>query len=136
MRIEFERDREIERRPTFLPSDLYKKLRHLRTLQGKDALFIPIRSLQYLAVVDEEEVFFVDGLGDRRIVLAWQNFRPADCARIGDPVPFELVIYRESARDAVLRLVREFSEAIELYESRHVGMPASGASITPFKQGE
>ncbi len=134
MRIEFERDEEIERRPTFLPADLYKKLRHLRTLQGREALFIPVRSLQYLAVVDDEEVFFVDGLGDRRIVLAWQHFRPADCARIGDPVPCELVIYRESARDAVLRLVREFSEAIELYESRHVGMPGSGASVTPFRR--
>ena len=136
MRIEFERDEEIERRPTFLPSDLYKKLRHLRTLQGREALFIPLRSLQYLAVVDDEEVFFVDGLGDRRVVLAWQNFRPADCTRIGDPVPCELVLYRESARDAVPRLVREFSEAIALYETRHARIPAAGARIAPFRRKE
>jgi len=132
MRIEFHRGEEIERRPTFLPSELYKKVRHLRTLQGREAIFIPIRSMQYLAVVDAEEVFFVDGLGDRRIVLAWQNFRPADCVRIGDPVPFE----NESARDAVQRLVREFTDAIELYESRHARIPGSGASITPFRREE
>ena len=69
-----------------------------------DCLFVPIRNMQYLAVVDEDEVIFSDGAGDRSIEMAWQNFRPQARSALTDSVPYEAVYYATGAPRTMIRL--------------------------------
>jgi len=40
------------------------------------SLFIPIRAMQYLAILDAEEFVFLDGERKCWIDIAWRNFQP------------------------------------------------------------
>jgi hypothetical protein len=77
---------EHHREASALPAVIYNALRLLLARAGGETLFIPIRSMQYLAIAGPEEVVFVDstggyayqdGEGGRLIRLAW---RPAPAA--------------------------------------------------------
>ena len=57
----FLRSHEIQREIRTLPADLYNLARILYCQSGNPALFVPIRDMQYLAVIDIEEIFFFRG---------------------------------------------------------------------------
>jgi len=57
MEERFYREREIARLPAFLPAATYNLAHTLLARAGK-CLSVPIRSLQYMAVLDAEEVHF------------------------------------------------------------------------------
>ena len=133
MRLSFRRGPELRRVASTLPAALYKQMRHLFNLHGEPSLFVPIRSMQYQAIIDEEEVVFVDGMGDRRIELAWQRFQPQQCRRLGDPIPYECVYYDEKGADTMRRLITEFQRALTLLENRKAPPPEAGAVVAPFK---
>jgi len=75
MEERFYREQEIARLPAFLPAATYNLAHTLLARAGK-CLFVPIRSLQYLAVLDAEEFIFVDGQNKAWVELAWQHFHP------------------------------------------------------------
>jgi len=52
------REQDIARLPAFLSAAVYKLAHTLLARAGK-CLFVPIRSMQYTAVLDEEEFIFV-----------------------------------------------------------------------------
>ena len=131
MKLRFHRGPELARETRRLPADLYKRLRRELHLHPEPSLFIAIRSMQYLAIADEEEVVFLDGMGDRHIELAWQNFQPQRCRTVGDPVPYECVYYDEQGRHTMRRLIREFDQALEhLRRRQQVG--SVNARVTPL----
>ncbi|MDQ1313928.1 MAG: hypothetical protein QG662_37 [Pseudomonadota bacterium] len=72
MEARFYREQEIARLPDFLPSATYN-LAHTLLSRTDGCLFVPIRSLQYMAVLDAEEFIFVDGQNRAWVELAWQN---------------------------------------------------------------
>ena len=101
-----------------LPAEIYNAMRLLFEACGEEALFVPIRSMQYLAVIDAEEVIFVDRHRARQIEFAWQNFRPRQRQGLGDPVPYLLVCYEQSAAETMKRALWEFHGAVRQLAER------------------
>ena len=133
MKVSFERGEEIRREARSLPADLYNTLHVLiaRTLPG--ALFIPIRSMQYLAVADREEIIFVDGQGPRIVEIAWREFRPQARAALHEPVPYQCVYYEHKGLEVDLRLQGEFLKALRQCEHKQLRSGAPGG-ITPLQR--
>ncbi|MFO7582609.1 hypothetical protein [Guyparkeria sp.] len=114
----FERGPVVRREPRLLGAGIYNKVRLLFVHANRDCLFIPIRRIQYLAVMDDEEIIFVDNLGERRIELAWRHFRPQVRDALTDPVPYTLEIYRPRGFRTIRHLQGDFSEAIYQLQQR------------------
>lgn len=134
MDVSFQRDEEIRRESRQLPAGLYKIVKILLSRNSPDNLFVPIRAMQYLAVVDHEEIIFVDGQGPRKIEIAWQHFRPQDRADLRDPVGYECVYYDKKGEITMRRLQGEFFKALELIERRQP-RPGRGSVTSLAKRG-
>jgi hypothetical protein len=130
MEESFYREDEIGREARTLPAATYNLahtlLAHaLRGCSGEGCLFVPIRSMQYLAVLDREEFIFVDREGGRMIELAWQNFNPRARSSLDEAVPYEAVYYLEQGRETMKRLQGEFFLALkQLAQKRSFQQPA------------
>lgn len=97
--------------PRQLPAATYN-LAHTLLSRSAGVVFVPIRSMQFLAIIDAEEIVFVDHLQKSLAVLAWRNFRPQARTALDDPVPYEAVFYREDGADIMRRLQAEFARAL------------------------
>jgi hypothetical protein len=117
MEEHFYRDEEIARLPGFLPAATYNLAHTLLARAGK-CLFVPIRSMQYMAVLDAEEFIFVDSQNRAWVELAWQHLRPQARDSLDERVPFEVVYYRPQAAATMKRLPAEFHQALELIAGR------------------
>ena len=125
MEERFYREQEIARVPAFLPAATYN-LAHTLLARAGQCLFVPIRSLQYMAVLDAEEFIFVDSQNKAWVELAWQHFRPQARASLDERVPFEVVHYLPQAADTMKRLPGEFHQALQLIAERQKpGAPAA-----------
>ncbi len=115
----FYRPQELEREARRLPAEIYN-LAFLLWRCGAQAgcLFVPVRSMQYLAVLDEEEFIFVHREGARHIEIAWQAFRPQVRTALTEPVPYEAVYYSPDARQIMRRLQGEFFLALRQLADR------------------
>lgn len=120
----FRRGPELDRRPRQLPAPLYNRARLLLARSDTDCVFVPIRSLQYQAIIDREEIIFVDGMGPRMVEIAWQGFRPQARAALHDPVPYELVTFHPRGEQLMQRLQGEFTAALGQFEQRLNGARA------------
>lgn len=122
----FFRPAEVAREQVTLPAPSYNRCRLLLSRCPTQTVFVPIRSMQHLAVIDPEEIIFVDnqgyahheGQGGRLIVIAWETGSPADRESLNKPVPIEIVYYEENGHDTQRRLMSEFPPALELFEER------------------
>jgi hypothetical protein len=101
--------------------------------------------MQYQAVIDNEEIIFVDnqgyavrdGRGGRLIVLAWKVELGSTRESLTEPVPIEIVYYGRENHDTHRRLMSEFPRALTMHEAkqqRDTG-DCPGASILPFGTG-
>lgn len=138
----FFRPGETARERVTLPAPLYNRCRLLLARCTRPHVFVPIRSMQYQAVIDSEEIIFVDnqgyavydGRGGRLIVLAWQVLPDSPRESLAKPVPIEIVYYGSETHDTHRRLMSEFPKALSLYEEKQ--QRESGgiqtASILPF----
>jgi hypothetical protein len=133
MEERFYREEEIARLPAFLPAATYNLAHTLLTHAG-NCLFVPIRSLQYMAVLDAEEFIFVDSQNKAWIELAWQNFRPQARASLDERVPFEIVHYLPQAAETMKRLPSEFHQALLLLAERQ--KPDSPATVLALHPGQ
>lgn len=127
MNITFECGDEISRDVRQLPADYYRKLLILFSRSDSENLFIPIRNIQYLAVVTRDEVVFIDGQDRRRIESSWSNFRH-ESEVLDDPVSYDCVVFEEKGAGMLTRLQGEFLKALELVESRQP--KSEGATVT------
>lgn len=125
MEESFYRDEEIARVPSTLPAATYNLAHTLLAQSRQSCLFVPIRSLQYLAVIDQEEIIFVDREGARMIELAWQRFNPGVRNALDEAVPFEIAYYLAKGKETMKRLPVEFYQALnQLAEKRNFSGPA------------
>ena len=129
MEERFYREQEIARLPAFLPASTYNLAHTLLARAGK-CLFVPIRSLQYMAVLDAEEFIFVDSQNKAWVELAWQHFHPQARSALDEPVPFEIVHYLPQATDTMKRLPSEFHKALQLLADRD--LPQQDAHVLPL----
>lgn len=127
-----------------IPAALYNRCRLALARCPNEHVFVPIRSMQIMAVIDLEEIIFVDsqayavqdGQGGRLICLAW-IFRPeAGRSDLTEPAPIELLYFRKDARELHSRLVGEFMQSLELMEDRlRAGdCEARSRKVVPFRR--
>ena len=128
----FYREQEIARLPAFLPAATYNLAHTLLARAGK-CLFVPIRSLQYMAVLDAEEFIFVDSQNKAWVELAWQHFRPQARASLDERVPFEVVHYLPQAAETMKRLPGAFHQALLLLAERQ--KPDAPATVIALHPG-
>ena len=129
MQLSFERSAEKGREKLSLPAYYYNSLHLLFACQKGDALFIPIRSLQFLAVVDKEEVVFIDAARKRFVDVAWENFSPQQRISLADPVPYEQVTFVTSEFSFHDRLPGEFIKAVNVYREKHMPKQECDAKV-------
>jgi hypothetical protein len=108
----------VAREPRTLPAATYNLAHVLLARAANGCLFVPIRGMQYLAVLDNEEFIFVDREGGRMIEIAWQHFRPGERTALDAPVAYEAVYYSASGIQIMQRLQSEFHKALMLLEQR------------------
>jgi hypothetical protein len=129
MEERFYREQEIARLPDFLPAATYNLAHTLLTRAGT-CLFVPIRSLQYMAELDAEEFIFVDSQNKAWVELAWQRFRPQARSALDQPVPFEVAHYAPQATETMKRLPGEFLKALQVLAGRD--LPQQDARVLPL----
>jgi len=132
MEERFYREQEIERVPSFVPAATYNLAHTLLARAGK-CLFVPIRNLQYMAVLDAEEFIFVDSQNKAWVELAWQHFRPQTRESLDERVPFEVVYYLPEAAETMKRLPGEFHQALLLLDERQ--KPDTLATVIALQPG-
>lgn len=133
MEITCYRDEEISRESHQLPANTYNLAITLFARNGGSHLFVPIRSMQYMAIIDAEEFVFIDGERRCWIDIAWRNFRRRDREALDQPVAYHAVFYREQADAAEImaRLQSEFPLALRALADK---TPArDSAHIIPFR---
>jgi len=133
----------IERQAWTLPADMYNLSRTLLGRSEFNCVFVPIRSMQYLAVITRDEIVFVDSQsyayhdeeGGRLIVLAWKFDTAAGRDALDQPQPCQVIHYHPDGRRIQLRLVSAYREALELMDRRHRdrALPPGGAHIVPLR---
>ncbi len=114
----FYRRAEAGRETRQLPAAVYNLAHILLTRAPLGCLFVPIRTMQYLAVLDREEFIFVDREGGRLIELAWREFQPAARTSLDAPVAYRAVYYAPQAPALMTRLQGEFARALRDLEAR------------------
>lgn len=139
----FFRPPELRREQISLPAGLYNRCRLLLRRNPAGCVFVPIRSMQFQAVITGDEIIFVDSLGyavqdgqgGRLILLSWV-MRPADRPEsLVEPVPIDLVCYAPDLRDLQRRLMSEFPGALERLEekARVAACAPGGVTVLPFR---
>jgi hypothetical protein len=113
MEITCYRDQELARIPCSLPAAIFNLAHTLLDHSSHGVVFVPIRSMQYLAILDAEEFVFLDSLNKSWIELAWQNFHPQQRTALDEPVPYEAVHYNASAIETMKRLQHDFGLALQ-----------------------
>jgi hypothetical protein len=134
------REDPILRESRHLPGPVYN-LAHLllaRSAQsgGKSCVFVSIRSMQFLAVIDHEEIVFVDRELPGQVQIAWQNFHRQERNSLDQRVEFEAAFYTRESLKLMPRLMSEFPKALQaLAAKERVEAPAA---VLPFprKAGE
>ena len=134
---------EVEREKWTVPADIYNLYHSLQARSETCNVFVPVRSMQFMAVLDRNEIIFVDSLsyavsndaGGRLILVAWQFNRSHERDALMDPVPCEVVFYQRKNYDLQLRLISEFRQAMALLDKRYRDeqLPADGAKILSLK---
>ncbi|MBK8638487.1 MAG: hypothetical protein IPN92_09450 [Chromatiaceae bacterium] len=128
----FERGPALAQEESRLPAASYNLSRILLTASATRCVFVPIRSMQYLAVVDAEEIIFVDSQYKRWVEIAWRGFKPQARTSLDEAVAYQAVFYTPEARDTHRRLQRDFHAALSLLDSRRrLQIPGRVLNISP-----
>lgn len=114
MEITCYRDPEISREARHLPASTYNLAITLLSRCSTRHLFVPIRSMQYMAIIDHEEFVFIDGERKCWIDIAWRNFKRQARDALDQPVAYDVVYYREGMSAVMTRLQSEFPVALQL----------------------
>lgn len=131
--------KEVDRKTWSVPAEIYNLYHSLQRRNEVGHVFVPIRSLQFMAILDKNEIVFVDSQsyavseteGGRLILLAWKFPASHDRDSLSDAMPCEVVFYDKKNSDLQLRMIAEFKEAMELMDQRYRDeqIPAKGAKI-------
>lgn len=134
MEITCYRKHEVARVPRHLPAPTYNSALLLFDRSREGVIFVPIRSMQYLAVIDHEEIIFLDSANKSWVEMAWQNFRPQQRTALTDAVPYEAVYYSENAEKIMNRLLVEFAPALNALSAKNA--TSSAARIIKLNRGQ
>jgi len=96
----FFRPDEVARERLSLPATLYNRCRLMLSRCEYEHIFVPVRTMQMQALIDQEEVIVVDnqayavrdGEGGRLIMLAWVFRHDQGRDDLNEPAPIELAL--------------------------------------------
>lgn len=139
----FFRPEEIACERLTLPAALYNQCRLALARCRNEHVFVPVRSMQIMAVIDTDEVIFVDsmayavqdGAGGKLIVLAWSLTPAAGRDDLAAPAPIQLRYYRDDARALHGRLVGEFGQELAqlLERLKKENCPPRSSRVVPLR---
>ena len=121
MEITLYRDRELGSEPRQLPAETYNAARILLGQSSTGNVFVPIRSMQYLAIVDNEEIVFVDSAHKNQVAIAWTGFHPQQRAGLQDAVHYTARYYLADGPRIMQQLQGEFLQALRTLCERRPG---------------
>ncbi|MDH4275966.1 MAG: hypothetical protein OEW08_13105 [Gammaproteobacteria bacterium] len=125
MEITVYRDAPIAQAHRKLPAAIYNLAHKLRVRSPSGVVYVPIRSMQMLAIIDDTEIVFLDINYKSWVEIAWQSFQVQERNTLDDPVPYEVVIYHPDGQKNMDRLLSEFPKAMQsLQEKDKVEAPA------------
>lgn len=130
MEISCYRETEISRERRALPAATYNMAVSLLARCPSGNLFVPIRSMQFLAIIDAEEFIFIDSERKCWIDISWQHFHSWERNALDQAVTYDAVFYRENQASVMLRLQQEFPLALRSMMAKE--HPASPAKIIKF----
>ncbi len=128
------RDIELQRVRRHLPAAVYNTALLLLEHNRDGVVFVPIRSMQFLAVIDREEIIFLDAEHKSLVDIAWQHFRPQLRKSLAEPVPYEAVYYNKGAKETMNRLLVEFPPALNALSAKDT--PPGSARIIKLDRGQ
>jgi hypothetical protein len=134
MEITCYRDLEVASELRTLPAATYNLAHTLLARNSNGCLFVPIRAMQYLAILDAEEFVFLDGERKCWIDIAWRNFQPQSRTSLDEPVAYQALYYQTSAASLMSRLQVEFPRALSELAAR--GRPTGSARVLKFPAPE
>ena len=130
---------EIGRKTSCIPADIYNLAHTLLARSELNCVFVPIRVLQFLGVITDSEIIFVDSQayaynrneGGRLIMLAWKFPNLAGREALHEPVDCDVLFYNPDSVDIQLRLIGDFRDALQLLDRRYrnKALPPEGARI-------
>jgi hypothetical protein len=130
MELTLYREAPILRESRHLPGAVYNLAHLLLARAGKTCVFVPIRGMQYLAVIDHEEIVFVDRELPGQVQLAWQNFHRQERNALDQRVEFEVAFYTRESLPVMSRLMSEFPRAMQAMAGKErIETPAA---VLPF----
>lgn len=132
----FFRPEVIEREAVTLRPDVFNRTRLALARSVTDCAFVPIRSMQFQAVITRDEIIFVDnqdyavmdGEGGRIIVLAWDLSAAGQRDSLNRPVPMEILYFRMYQHEIQRRIMSEFPAALDNHEARDRAARRVGAA--------
>jgi hypothetical protein len=140
----FFRREETAREQVALPAQLFNRCLLLLNHSPTVNVFVPVRNMQLQAVIDQDEIIFVDnhgyavkdGHGGRLIVLAWEMAFHSPRDSLNEPVQIEVVYYGTERHETHRRLMNEFPKTLDSLEARLNQGEAEDrtATILPFRQ--
>ena len=134
MEITCYRDTELHRDSRLLPAAVYNTALVLLEHSKEGVVFVPIRSMQFLAVIDREEIIFLDAEHKSLVDIAWQHFRPQRRTALTEPVPYEAVFYNQNAKENMKRLLVEFPPALNVMSAKDT--PSNTARIIKLDRNQ
>lgn len=126
----FYRPAELMHEARTMPAETYNLACLLLGRATTGSVFVPIRAMQYLAVLDREEFIFIDREGGRNIEIAWRRFRSGARESLDAPVGYEAVYYAPSSAETMKRLQGEFQKALRALQGRE--LPGTAARVIPL----
>jgi len=122
-----------------MPALQYNKMRLLFQRCGESCLFIPLRNLQYLAVIDQEEIIFVDSMRKAYVEFAWRKFAPQARNSLDDAVSYDFVYYEPQALETIIRAQGEFPQAVHQMSTKQQAKEAyktrnDNNRVVPFSE--
>lgn len=118
MELRLYREDPILRETRHLPAEVYNLARLLLAHSGKPCVFVPVRSMQYLAVIDREEIVFVDREQPSQVQIAWQSFHRQERSALDERIEFEVAFYTSDSLGIMARLMSEFPAAMQVLADR------------------
>ena len=135
MEISLYRDDALSSESRTLRAQTYN-MGHILLARNPDGVvFLPLRRMQFLAILDDEEWVFVDGEKKHLIEVAWQKFRPQERSGIDEPVPFEAVFYTEEGQGLMTRLESAVHDALA-QEVERMHAETKQGDVLPFRSKE
>lgn len=114
MEISVYRDQPISSEASTLAAGIYNLAHSLIARSPNGVVFVPIRSMQMLAILDSEEFVFLDSQYRNWVEIAWQHFRPQTRSALDEPVPYDAVIYHPDGAKNLNRLMAELPKAMRM----------------------